>query len=214
MKRSLWGMLLGIAWLGWQHLPADAQAPASSDAELQQAMAAFTQALGEASKGAAPIVDFRDLKNLLPEAPPDMRRTQVNAERSGFMNLQVAYAEASYERHKGGVIELKISDIGGISGFSAIAQAGWMAAEIDRETETGYERTVTHRGFKGHEQYDSAERSGSIELLIADRFMVELNGRDIGMEALRHLLNQLDLQQLAQLKPRLETDGAAAPSAE
>jgi hypothetical protein len=154
---------------------------------------------------AAAVVDFRELKALLPAALDGMKRTNANGEKSGAMGMTVAYAEGTYAAEAGGNMTIKISDNGGLGGFMAFAQAGWAASEIDRESDTGFERTTTYGEHKAHEEYDNANKSGKVEILVGGRFMVEVSGNDIAWEAIQAAAKKVDLAKLSTLKPKAAT---------
>lgn len=177
-------------------------------------MAEFMKAMGALMSGgtnAAAVVDFRELKALLPAALDGMKRTNASGEKSGAMGMTVAFAEGTYESDAGGRIEVKISDNGGMGGLMAFAQAGWAAAEVDRETDTGFERTTTYGEHKAHEEYDNEAKSGKVEILVASRFMVEVNGSDVAFEAIKGAVDKIDLAKLATLKPKAAAPQPSAP---
>ena len=118
-------------------------------------------AVGEAAKTigtAIEPVDFRELKALLPAGIGAMKRVSSEGEKGGGFGIVVAHAEGRYEGD-GGNIELKITDPGNLSGFAAMA-AMWMNMELDKETDTGYEKTGTANGRRFHEKYDKSAKSG------------------------------------------------------
>ena len=164
----------------------------------------FMKAMGAMMSGgsnAAPVVDFRELKALLPPDLPGLKRTGATGEKSTAMGMTVAYAEGTYSSDDSSVT-VKISDNGGLGGLMAFAQTAWANSEIDRETETGFERTTTYGGCKAHEEYDSEGKSGTIEVLVAQRFMVEISGSDVPFETLQAAVEKIDLAKLATIKPK------------
>ena len=175
--------------------------------EMMKAMGA----LMSGGTNTAAVVDFRDLKALLPAALDGMKRTNASGEKSGAMGMTVAFAEGTYEADAGGNITIKITDNGGLGGFMAVAQAGWAAQEIDRESDTGFERTTTYGKDKAHEEYDTGSKSGKVEILVAGRFMVEVNGSDVAWEAIQAAAKKVDLAKLAQVKPKAATPAPAQP---
>ena len=191
---AVWMPLLSFAQSG------DQQAPANMD-DMMKAMGA----LMSGGTNAAAVVDFRDLKALLPAALDGMKRTNASGEKSGAMGMTVSFAEGTYEAESGGNITIKITDNGGLGGFMAFAQAGWAAQEIDRETDTGFEKTTNYGQYKAHEEYDSSGKSGKVEILVAGRFMVEVNGSDVAWEAIQAAVKKVDLAKLAQVKPKAAT---------
>jgi hypothetical protein len=170
-------------------------AEAAEAGNTAEAMEQFGQAMEQmqgAQGDAADPVDFRRLKELLPEEAAGLRRTTHTGERSGAMGMTVSQAQAVYEGDDGAHVDVKILDLAGVPTFGMLGYA-WTMAEVDRETETGYERTMNHRGHRGYEKYDSGGRSGQVQLIVAERFAVEVNGSNVDMDRLKSVVDALDL---------------------
>jgi hypothetical protein len=170
---------------------------------LQAPTVPIDQLISPSATNPAPLIDFRVLKTLLPESLPDFRRTQISGEKSGILGISIAFAEGLYRNDTNGNLSLKITDMGGMRSIMLMAQAGWATIEIDRESETGYERTTSFGGFKGHEEYDHALRRGEIRILLGTRFLVEITGTDVTPETLQAAAAMIDYARLAQLVPNL-----------
>lgn len=158
-------------------------------------------AMGEAAKTigtAIEPVDFRELKALLPAGIGALKRTASEGEKGGGFGIVVAHAEGRYEGD-GGNLELKITDPGNLSGFAAMA-AVWMNMELDKETDTGYEKTGTANGRRFHEQYDKGTKSGEYTVVVANRFMVEINGHGVDMATMKKAVDLIDLAKLESMK--------------
>lgn len=176
-----------------------AQQAGSGANDLGALMGALGQMMqGGNTNAAAAVVDFRELKALLPAELPGFKRTSASGEKSSAMGMTISFSEGRYETGEGS-IDIKMSDYGG-TGFATMMAAGWSMQEIDRETETGFERTSTIGGHKAKEQYDSAGQSGSTEILVAGRFLVEVTGSSVSAEALKTAVEKIDLAKLAALK--------------
>jgi hypothetical protein len=146
-------------------------------------------------------VDFRELKNLLPDALPGLKRTNATGERTAAMGMNISHAEADYQSEDGSqTMNFKLTDLGSISGMAAMTAYAWAFADFDRETETGYEKTSTISGHKAFEQYDSADNNGSLQILVSNRFLVEINGDGVTMEAMKTAANKLNLGKLKKMK--------------
>lgn len=167
-----------------------------ADGAAAAADAATALAAGKASDA----VDFRDLKALMPEDLPGMKRSSLEGQKSGAMGFTMSTAEARYETEDGASIRLAISDMGAVTGMSAMAAYAWASTEIDREDATGYEKTMTFKGYRGHEKYDRESKSGEISLLVAGRFIVEANGYSVTADALKEALEKVDLGRLEGMK--------------
>lgn len=194
-------LLAAVALAGLPVLPARAQQqsdPAADFGALMGMLNGAMQGTTNASAG-APVVDFRELKALLPADLPGFKRTGASGEKVSPLGMTSSSAEGRYEGEQGSAIRVTITDRGG-GGFATLMQAGWAMTEIDRETDTGYERTLTISGHKAKETYDSANHHGSTEILVAGRFMVEIVGDNVTAEALGAAVQKLDLAKLAALK--------------
>jgi hypothetical protein len=172
---------------------------------MADAMAKMGMAVGGAVTGAAKSmgtavepVDFRELKNLLPDGIGAMKRTASEGEKGGGFGFVVAHAEGRYEGG-GGSATVKITDPGNLSGMAAMA-AMWMNLELDKETDNGYEKTGTANGRRFHEKYDKASKSGEYTVIVANRFIVEVDGRGIDMPTMKKALEQINLTKLESMK--------------
>lgn len=205
MKRHFFSiaclLLLGIltACGGGSEAPAEnvreAEASGEEPQSVAEAMKKVEEAVGQMNEGkAAEVMDFRELKALLPERLIGLERTTHSGEKAGAMGFVVSNAEAEYEDGDRR-LEVKIVDTGGIMG-AAMGLASWATVEVDRETQDGYERTTVIDGHKAFESYNTTDRSGELNLLIGDRIVVTLNGRNLEAGELRTALEQIDLGEL------------------
>jgi hypothetical protein len=175
-----------------------------ADAMAKMGMAvggAVGGAVGEVAKsvgGATEPVDFRELKGLLPENIGAMKRTSSEGEKGGAFGIVVAHAEGRYQG-EGGNVNLKITDPGNLSGFAAMAAMG-MNMELDKETDTGYEKTGTANGRRFHEKYDKSSKSGEYTVIVGNRFMVEINGNGVDMPTMKKAVDQVNLAKLESMK--------------
>jgi len=187
-----------LAGLG---LTAMAQTPAQPNLdELAKAMGA----LMSGGSNAAVLVDFRELKALLPLELPKLKRTKASGEKSGAMGMSVAMAEGAYEGEgdNGGTVNIKITDMGGMGGMMMFAQAAWLKAEVDRESDDGYEKTTTYAGFKALEKYSTQNKDGEITVMVANRFMVEVSGSKVDMAVIKEAAAKIDLKKLSTMKAK------------
>jgi hypothetical protein len=165
---------------------------------LQDAVARMEQAMkAQIGTGVEPV-DFRALKDLLPESAGGLKRTKASGNKSGMAGVKISMAEGRYEGEGGASMTLKVVDMGSMKGFAAMAATSWAAVEIDQESDEGYEKTTKFEGYRAYEkaQGDRTE----LKVVVGDRFMVEANGRQVKMDALKAAAKALDLPKLAELK--------------
>ena len=114
-----------------------------------------------------------------------------------MFGLKISTAEAVYkdgdER-----IKINIVDGGGIGGLVK-GMADWSTIEIDKESDKGYERTTTINGYKAFVKWESRYQKSSIALIIKDRFIVTLEGKNIDIDNLEGVLDDIDLNDLEDL---------------
>ena len=155
--------------------------------------------IGRVATGGSNIkpVDFRALKELLPESVAGMERESTTGENNEAMGIRASKATARYSDGEGKSITVEITDMGSLSGL-----AGWAAQfdpNLDKETDTGYERTTRVNGQLVHEKYDSSNRSGEVEIIAGNRFAVSVNGYNVSMDEMKAVLNDVDYGKLGTL---------------
>jgi hypothetical protein len=139
------------------------------------------------------------LKDLLPAELPGMKRTEASGEKTNAMGVDMSTAEGRYEAADGGdaSMSIRLTDVGNMSGPMRMGLAAWAAAQYSRETDTGYEKTTTYNGYKALEEYNTESKHASMRVLVADRFIVEADGRGVAMDTLKQMLGKIDLKKLA-----------------
>lgn len=177
-----------------------AAAESGSEAENPlQAMSEMGKKMEEGKNRTIEPVDFRTLRALLPETAGGLERTEMEGQKGGTMGMTISTTEATYEGEAGRRLTVKIADLGGVSGFAMLGY-GWAMADIDRESTSGYEKTTQYDGHKAHEKYNRDRQRGEMQVLVADRFVVDVSGRDVEMETVKDALAQIDLSTLVAMK--------------
>lgn len=197
MKRTRW--MCALTMIGLIGVGASRTVAQQGDAGMAEFLKAM-QAMSAAASNSAPVVDFRELKALLPESLEGYRRTHASGEKNTAMGMTISQAEGTYEKNSSR-IEITISDNGGLGGMMAFAQAAWAASEIDRESDTGFERTTAYGPHKAREEYDTSDQQGEIEILVGGRFMVKVSGSNAPFADIQAAAKKVDLNKLAALKP-------------
>ncbi|PWJ57766.1 hypothetical protein CLV98_106238 [Dyadobacter jejuensis] len=159
------------------------------------------QAEENAKKEPVDPVDFRSLKELLPESMGSLARSDASGEKTGAMGFTISKAEAKYQDSDNNArISVEIIDTGGIAGVGAMAMAAWTMASIDKETDDGYERTSKIDGHKSYEKYNRTSQRGEINVMVSQRFIVNINGSNVTEDQLKDALSKIDIDQLEGLE--------------
>lgn len=161
---------------------------------------ALNQAFGGDGERVEPV-DFRALRDLLPDELDDMERVDASGERTGVAGFSFSQAEGEYRSDDGErQISLQIVDGGGIAQMTMLG-AAWMQVDIDRENSDGYERTTEYEGYPAFEKQRSGDRPRSeLSFVIADRFLVTANGQNVEMDELKDAVEELDLDELEDMR--------------
>jgi hypothetical protein len=164
--------------------------------DLSDAISDALQGLNDGKKVQA--TDFRKLKELLPERIAGMKRVSIEGEKTGLAELKYSVAKAEYEK---GDTRVDISVLDG-AGFAGIINgfAAWALVEIDRETESGFERTTEIGGYKAFEQYDADAQDGQLSVILEERFILNIEGRNLKNEVLlRDIFKDFNVKKLKNL---------------
>ncbi|MBN1361978.1 MAG: hypothetical protein JW993_15390 [Sedimentisphaerales bacterium] len=165
---------------------------------MKQAQEAMQQAnQGTPVAAVAPAT----LKEMLPAALDGMKQTDASSERTQMGGVDLSMAEADYAPDDGDAsIHITIMDAGSLSGPMRMGLAGWAMTQYSRETETGYQKTTTYAGHKAMEEYDTQSKGGSLYVYVADRFVVQVEGQQTTMDAIKQAAGKIDIKKLAGLK--------------
>jgi len=188
-------------------MPQNPQEAMKQGADAMAAASAMVGAMmGGDGKGAVEPVDFRELRELLPEAIGSLKRGEASGERAAAAGMKMSHAQARYGNGEGTRLRLKITDAGSMSGFAGLASAGWAMVDIDRESDKGYEKTSIVNGRRMHEKWNAKDKRGEVDMIVGGRFIIEIRGNGIEMKDLKQAINSIDLKKLEALK-------SAAPAA-
>lgn len=144
-------------------------------------------------------VDFRKLKELLPEKIGEIARSNARGEKSGFGEMKISQATGEYSKDDNeSSATLVIMDYGAIPAAAA-GMASWESLDIDNESDDEYTKTVTVGDYKALETYNNKDKRGTIQLLVAKRFMVNLEIHNMDAALLQKTISEMKLADLAAL---------------
>lgn len=169
-------------------------------AAVGEAMKALGGLTGAVGGGAYEPVDFRKLKEALPQELAGFEKGESSGEKNNAFGIAVSEAKQSFRTADGSKrVRFEITDPGSLAGPFALANA-WMNVEIDKETGDGYEKTSTAGGRKTHEKWSKSGRHGKVQMVVGNRFMVEVSADGVEMADIKALLGKVDLAKLEAMK--------------
>ena len=146
---------------------------------------------------AGPVIAPDVLQSLLPGAlPGGLARTSIESSSAGAAGIGGSTAEARYGSGENEIV-LKVTDLGAMGGLAAMGSA--FNVQSSKQTETGYERMGKVEGRMTTEKYDNTDKRGSYGTLVADRIMVESEGRAASAEAFKAAVATVDLSKIETL---------------
>lgn len=163
-------------------------------AQADAAGAVMNAALGG---GKFEVVDQNLLKGMLPETLAGLKRTALEAEKTGMGSFNVSKANGEYGDDQGRNVSLTVTDGGGVAAFSMLA--GWAMVEQERQNDSGYEKTGKVDGRPTHEKF-SKDGESEYSVLVGNRFLVEARGQQVDMKVLKQAVASIDLTKLDSMK--------------
>ena len=171
--------------------------------QLGQMQDAAEQMQAAAERPPADPVNFRVLRDQLPEAIDGMERTNAEGATQSAMGFTISEATATYSGPASDAgtpeLTLKIADYGAMPSVALMGMA-WTMTDVDRETSTGYEKTVQMAGHRGYRTYDTESRRGEFSLSVAERFLVQVTGQNVDDAQVERALRAVNVDALAAMR--------------
>ena len=155
---------------------------------------------GVVGSGSFDPIDFRKLKEALPQELAGFEKGDSSGEKNNAFGISVSEAKQSFRSADGSKsVRFEITDPGSLAGPFALANM-WMNVEVDKETSSGYEKTSTVGGRKLHEKWNKSSKQAEVHLVVGNRFMVEVEARGLDMNDVKALLSKIDIARLDSMK--------------
>lgn len=149
-------------------------------------------------------IDFRELRQLLPDEIEGLARANTEGETGGALGVKTSSAVGTYQNEddRSKKVTVKIFDSGTLGNALMLGGYAWLAVEVDKENDQGHERTLTYEGYPAYEKF---ARSGStsratMQTLVGRRFVVEIEGQGVEMETIRSAMALINLNELDAMK--------------
>jgi hypothetical protein len=169
-----------------------AQAKGDSAAAGKAAGDLMAAALGgPAGKPIAPDA----LKAFVPDNLAGMSRTSIEARSDAAMGMNISSVNAQYSKDQKR-IEVKVQDLGAMPALT-MAMGAWAQSTVNRETQTEVERVFQKDGISYKEEFQKDGSRAELDVMLGNGVMLEINGRDVGIDTLRAVLGALNLKGLS-----------------
>jgi hypothetical protein len=175
----------------------DGSAAASQDmAKAMQGFAAAISGSGPDGKPVQPIA-FQTLQTHL----PTISGWEMDEPEGQRMTMPVPFSQVETEYRSGDKrVDVTIVD----TGFAKMLIGPWsmmLASGYSKESSDGYEKATTIEGNPAVEKWSSRGKNGELNILVGNRFMVTLDGNDLGdIRELHAFASAMNLGAIAALK--------------
>lgn len=110
--------------------------------------------------------------------------------------FKLTTAERNYRKGEA-TVKMHIMDYSESAPMLQAITATWA---FTSETAEGYQKAVTIDGAKGMEQFENAGSKGSVILLVAGRYLLQVETHGVPSNELSAWVKRIDLKKLAELK--------------
>lgn len=144
-----------------------------------------------------PPVSFRVLIGFLPASVAGLTPGEPEGETASMGEWQFSKASISFSSKDGNTsAEVEIFDYAFIQALYVPYQM-MLKMGFNRESTKGYERSTTVAGHTAFEQWEAADKSHEVTVLVADRFIVTCKTRGLDENVAMKTLESMKLKDLA-----------------
>lgn len=167
--------------------------------KMQQAANAMKAAAQAQQSGQATVtpVSTDVLSSMLPQNVAGYARGDISSSSGSAAGMAGSSAEATYTKGDAS-FTLKLVDLGSAAGIAQFGNA--LNVSSTQQTGSRYEKIGRVDGRMTTEEYDSKARSGQYSVLVGERFTVEADGSNVGIDDLKQAVNAVPFGRLEALK--------------
>lgn len=147
-----------------------------------------------AVNGAVKVADPNALAALLPTMAAGWNRTTIESSGAGAAGVGGSTAKGEYSLGANSAT-LSVTDMGAMGAIAALGSA--FNVQSNKTTSTGYEKAGTVDGRMTSEKWDSGTKHGNYSTIVANRFVVEVDGQADSVDALKALAGSVNQGTLA-----------------
>jgi hypothetical protein len=149
----------------------------------------LNQGKSEKLKKLTPL-SLDQMKALIPEEFMGMKRTSFNTANA----MGVATCNAKYKTDDGQELKVEILDCAGEMGANMYSIRFFGLWNFEEENDNGYQKTIDLNGEKAIEKYSKYNNRYELTYFSNDRFLVNLEGDNIGIDVLKQAAKNLNLK--------------------
>ena len=147
------------------------------------------------------VVDYTKLLPLLPEAPPGWTADKAEGSTTdvggGFKLTNVHRDYRKGEGDNAPTTSISILDSAANPDYVEATTSAW---SFSTSSTDGYSKSVTVEGHQGFETFENEGKHGTLWLMVAKRYFVQIESKDQDPAALQEWAKRVDLKKLAAIK--------------
>jgi hypothetical protein len=145
-------------------------------------------------------IDYKKLIPLLPDAPSGWTAESAEGSTDEVEGVKITNVHRDY--HKGDGPDAPIASI---SILDSVANPDYVTSTSESwkqnsDTPEGYSKTITVDGNPGFEAYENEQKHGSLWVMVAKRYFVEIELQKQESKELQEWIKRVDLKKLAATK--------------
>ena len=182
------GQLCGLLLSLWFVLPCPAQPPPPGEEEKPKVAAG-----GE-------VVDYQKLLPILPEPPAGWKADVAEGSTDDLGEAMITNVHRDYfkgEAEDAPTTAISILDSAANPEYVESTVAAW---DVNASNPEGYTKSVTVEGLPGFETFENEGQHGTLWLLIAKRYFLQIETTGQEAKELQEWLKRIDLKKLAAIK--------------
>jgi len=146
------------------------------------------------------VVDYTKLLPLLPEAPPGWTADKPEGSTTDVGGFKLTNVHRDYRKGEGDnapTTSISILDSAANPDYVEATTAAW---SFSTSSPDGYSKSVTIDGNQGFETFENEGKHGTLWLMVAKRYFVQIETKDQDSAALQEWAKRVDLKKLAEIK--------------
>lgn len=150
--------------------------------------------------GGMDVVDFKLLLPLLPEAPAGWKADPPEGSTEDLGEMKLTNVHRDYQKDQAGdapTTAISILDSAANPEYVESTTSAWDADTSDVE---GYSKKLNIDGMPGFETFENDGKHGSLWLLVAKRYFLQIETSGQDPKELQEWLKRIDLKKLAAIK--------------
>jgi hypothetical protein len=146
------------------------------------------------------VVDFSKLMPFLPEAPAGWTADKPDGTTDDASGVKITSVHRDYKKgaaDNAPTTSISILDSAANPEYVAATTAAW---NMNVSTPEGYTKALTIEGMPGFETFENEGKVGTLWLIVAKRYILQIETRDQDPKDLQEWLKRVDLKKLAEVK--------------